>query len=1079
MSSQISKQDGKTVDKIKENKYIENEKKEKEDFETDPEESEEIEEIISIPYKPINDSESQPKSICDFIFKEEIGEGTFGHVKLSINKQTGEKVAIKIMEKKKIFEYEDKERVEREIKILKSVRHPNIIHLFSVLQTKENLYLIMEYARGKELYEFILINGKLDELTACCFFQQLISGLEYLHKNNIVHRDIKPENLIVNRRTKELKIVDFGLSNSYKNENNQLLKSSCGSPSYAAPEMLIGKKYKAPLVDIWSSGIVLYAMVCGFLPFEDDNNDILYKKIRKGKFKIPNFISENCKDLIKKILVTDPEKRISIDEIKKHPWFNLYKNNKGKITYYEGLLVNKYVIPIDENIVQFMSKKIGISEENIKISVLMNKHNDITTLYYLFLYKKINSFSNYKSVANLKGDLFKEYISNPENLLSTYNNNYQDLINEKKKYFLNDNKTKTMGQVIGFIRHSQRNIFYNYSDKKPVSVGEFKTVNVLNQEKLKNLDLNKIGNEKSNIICHYQDTVKRRNENKKQIKINLDNYNSYDFSENKLLNLKTERSKNTQEKINTKHKNVSNKENNEDLKKILSSLKKEIQNKGLEKVCESKQEIKIVSNLFFNNVPLKSKYLKKSSKESYIQHFKSNKKKIFNNLENYDKNNNSIIVNNIYPQSARKNIKKICSPNLSIETKINESKQIMKNGYINKFINNINNVENIDEDIKVKTSTKIKFNRMNISNKNIYENQLPNKNNNKNDIKGRKSSDQLEQKTFNYSTNIVNSKTINVNDNSYNITNFSKNKNLKRNKQNKKNKNLVTGSIDKMPNSKNDTNTNNSRKLSSTNFKKTPNKKIIANNSINNISINKHNYIHSELKNYSNKLVPESIFEIPTENNPKSKMHKSIITNLKNNITKSTPKNLLTTSNKSKIRKFRNGIISELKIKLSKKNIEEEKNNKINSTSHYYYNKFKLLNSCHKNSSDVNIIRKFHLSVSENEDLTSPINNTINKISGLLNENENDYYHPFCLSDLHIKNKYILKTDIINSLQQLKLKYKNTGFYFLVSDTKDNLFFHIKIENINHTGFYVVKYRKNKGKNINFFKTIKKIQIQI
>ena len=1075
MSSHASKYDDEIENK-KENKYSEDDEKEREDYVTDPEESEEIEEVISIPYKPLNNLDTQSKSICDFVFKEEIGEGTFGHVKLSINKQTNEKVAIKIMEKKKIFQHEDKERVEREIKILKSIRHPNIIHLFSVLQTKENLYLIMEYARGKELYEFILINGKLDELTACCFFQQLISGLEYLHKNNIVHRDIKPENLIVNRRTKELKIVDFGLSNNFKNENNQLLSSSCGSPSYAAPEMLHGEKYKATPVDIWSSGIVLYAMVCGYLPFEDDNNDVLYKKICQGKFKIPKFISENCKDLIKKILVTDPEKRINIKEIKEHPWFNLYKN-KGKIMCYEGLMINKYVIPIDENIVQIMSTKIGISEESIKISVLMNKHNDITTLYYLFLYKKINCFSNYKSVANLKGDLFIEYMNNPENLLSTYDNNYQTLINAKKKYFLSDNKKKTMGQAIGYNRNSQRTVSYNYYDKRPVSVGEFKTVTTLNKEILKNLDLNKIGNEKNNIIIHYQASVKRRNENKKAIEINLDNYNSYDYSEKKLFSLQTERNKDTKEKINTIHKNNRNKENNEALEKILSSLKKEIQSKGLEKVCESQQEIKKVSNSFFKSIPPKKKYVKKSSRESYIQHFKSNKKKIFESLENCEKNNNSIDVNNICLQTAYKNNKKSDSSSLSTEIKATGTKKIIKSNDSNKCINNINNINNIDEDVKAKASAKIRFNRINISKKNIYENQLPNKNDNKG-----KNNEQLEQKTINYSTNIVDSNTISASQKSYNISkyNLSKNKNLKKIKPNKKNIYITPAPFCKMSSLKNSNNISNSRKLSSSNIKKYANKKIVENNSNNDISSNnKHCHIHSELKTYKEKLVPESGFKITTKNNHKPKVHRNIITNLKNNISKSPPKNLLTASNKSKNRKLRNGIISELNIKYSKKNNEEEKNNKINSTHHCYNNRSRLLNSCHKNSSDINIIRKFHLSFNENEDLTSPINNTLNKISGLLYENENDFYHPFCLSDLHIKNKYILKTDIINNLQELKLRYKNTGFYFLVSDSKENLSFHIKIENINHTGFYVIKYKKIKGSNADYFRILRKIKIQI
>ena len=179
---------------------------------------------------------------------------------------------------------------------------------------------------------------KLSENESCLFFQQIISGIEYLHKIKYVHRDIKPENLLINEQTKELKIVDFGLSNIFTNPNKTLLSSACGSPSYAAPEMLNGEKYRAPPVDIWSSGIVLYAMICGYLPFEDDDNDILYDKICKGKFTIPNHVSEKARDLLNKILVTDPKKRLTIYQIKNHPWFSLY-NDKGKLMISDGLIL--------------------------------------------------------------------------------------------------------------------------------------------------------------------------------------------------------------------------------------------------------------------------------------------------------------------------------------------------------------------------------------------------------------------------------------------------------------------------------------------------------------------------------------------------------------------------------------------------------------------------------------------------------------------------------------------------------------------------------------------------------------------
>ncbi len=245
---------------------------------------------------------------------------------------------MKILEKIKIIEQSDKTRVEREIKILKMLRHNNIIQIYQIIQTRSNLYLIMEYANGGELFDYIVLKKRLPEPEAVKFFQQIINGVEYLHKLNIVHRDLKPENLLLDHN-KNIKIVDFGLSNLYG--RGELLKTPCGSPCYAAPEMITGKKYSGLMVDIWSSGVILFAMVCGYLPFDDSNNDILYRKIAAGDYKIPNFISDKARDLIKRILNTDPTKRYNIQQIKNHPWFNI---NAPSIN--EGLLIHLYTIPV-------------------------------------------------------------------------------------------------------------------------------------------------------------------------------------------------------------------------------------------------------------------------------------------------------------------------------------------------------------------------------------------------------------------------------------------------------------------------------------------------------------------------------------------------------------------------------------------------------------------------------------------------------------------------------------------------------------------------------------------------------------
>ena len=176
----------------------------------------------------------------------------------------------------------------------------------------------MEYASGGELFDYIVANTRLKEKEACKYFQQIIQGVEYLHKLGIVHRDLKPENLLIDHE-KNIKLVDFGLSNTY--EEGETLKTACGSPCYAAPEMIAGERYHGSRVDVWSCGVILYAMICGYLPFEDPDTAKLYKKILRGDFTIPKFVSQMGRDLMKKVLNTDPNSRFTTDEIKKHPWY--------------------------------------------------------------------------------------------------------------------------------------------------------------------------------------------------------------------------------------------------------------------------------------------------------------------------------------------------------------------------------------------------------------------------------------------------------------------------------------------------------------------------------------------------------------------------------------------------------------------------------------------------------------------------------------------------------------------------------------------------------------------------------------
>ena len=285
-----------------------------------------------------------------FNYEKKLGEGRFGKVRLAFHKLTNEKVAIKIIDKNQIKFKEQRQRIDTEISILKELNHHNISKLYSIIENDERIYLIQEYINGNDLNFFINKKEKpiVREQMICNYFRQIISAVEYLHKLGISHRDIKPENILINRKN-EIKLIDFGLSKTFS--KGELLKTPCGSPFYAAPEMVKGNKYKGINSDIWSLGIILYLMLFQELPFMDADVNRLYKKILQGKYEIPedkiNLVSKDAIDLIQKILEINPKKRIKINGIRNHIWFNKLSNE-----LYEGININEIVLPIDEEIVE-------------------------------------------------------------------------------------------------------------------------------------------------------------------------------------------------------------------------------------------------------------------------------------------------------------------------------------------------------------------------------------------------------------------------------------------------------------------------------------------------------------------------------------------------------------------------------------------------------------------------------------------------------------------------------------------------------------------------------------------------------
>ncbi|CAH8615777.1 unnamed protein product [Heterobilharzia americana] len=258
--------------------------------------------------------------IGNYIIGETLGVGTFGKVKVGIHKSTGVQVAVKIVNRDKIKALDVAGKLRREILNLWLFRHPHIIKLYQVISTPTDIFMIMEYVSGGELFDFIVKSGKLSEKDARKFFQQIISGVAYCHRHKVVHRDLKPENLLLDSN-QNVKIADFGLSNMM--QDGEFLRTSCGSPNYAAPEVISGKLYAGPEVDVWSCGVILYALLCGTLPFDDEHIPTLFKKIKAGYFHLPETLSAGVRDLLRRMITVDPIKRATIEEIRRHPWFSV------------------------------------------------------------------------------------------------------------------------------------------------------------------------------------------------------------------------------------------------------------------------------------------------------------------------------------------------------------------------------------------------------------------------------------------------------------------------------------------------------------------------------------------------------------------------------------------------------------------------------------------------------------------------------------------------------------------------------------------------------------------------------------
>jgi serine/threonine protein kinase len=258
------------------------------------------------------------KKVGKYELGKTLGSGSFSKVKLGVD-DAGRQYAVKIIEKEQLVREHMEEQLKREISVMKLLKHPHIVQLHDVLQTQNHIYLVLELVTGGELFDRILSAKRFDEDTGRRYFQQMVVALHFCHRNGVAHRDLKPENLLVDDKD-NVKITDFGLANIQK-PVEKLLQTVCGTPNYVAPEVLKEVGYNGIYADVWSAGVILFVMLSGYLPFDDPNLDDLFKKIQRGDYRMCKTFSEPVKDLISKILVVDPKKRITLDGVMKHPWF--------------------------------------------------------------------------------------------------------------------------------------------------------------------------------------------------------------------------------------------------------------------------------------------------------------------------------------------------------------------------------------------------------------------------------------------------------------------------------------------------------------------------------------------------------------------------------------------------------------------------------------------------------------------------------------------------------------------------------------------------------------------------------------
>ncbi len=719
------------------------------------------------------------KQIGNYKIGAELGSGAFGKVVLGKSILTNQTVAIKILDKFILSQTpEDYELVHQELSILKIVKHKYIAQLYEILETSQFIFIVIEYCEGKDLMDYILTKSKLSEKESLKFFQQLINTLLYLHSQNIAHRDIKIDNMLLDKE-KNLKLVDFGLSTKYSDD--ELLNQPCGTVVYAAPEVLDGKEYHGMLADVWSSGIVLFGMISGFLPFCDNDDEINKKNVLKGKIDIPDFFPPLVKDLLKHMLDINPITRYTLQEIREHPWFN----NKN-YNMLPGIVIGYNKIPIDEKII-VKCEKYGFDKGKVRKSVFENKFDSGSALYYLLVKKGKNEGED--SVSDMCSEDFIRFVLDENNvilneieeILTNQIENSNKFSSNIKNYNSNNNINKNCDNKIidNEHRNSDKIIDYNNKscDNKINDNNKINLDNRINDCSNKNYD-----NKNSEIYGNISENGNSNNN------FNIKNIKSYNHINNINYNVNEIRNEKKKEKKNKKGEN-SFRENIDKNEKEKEKSKNKLNHNNSQREPVMLPTTSILLKKKSKKENNKNEDIKKNETLKLIQQSRDLKqKKINNNL-----NDNNLMLNHTIEEYF----------NRQIQSKINIIKQN------NQFINNkiISNPcqKNSYKTLKKEIISRTDRNKLNKQNKHLsssidldsktairLENKIKRQLN-----KFSKSKNSSESKSYKKINNIHNNSNYNNNNNNISKNHCVINSSILLNNKNKQTRNINNNTFSK------------------------------------------------------------------------------------------------------------------------------------------------------------------------------------------------------------------------------------------------------------------------------------------